>query len=153
MNHLQLYLWLSGCSNMELFRELFSIHTGAPFTTTRFLSLTCMLHVLYMHTQTSSTQHLLGSLTLANPTDVTQMLGWHLRVQRGQRKNKLSWCAFDVMEYFCWSINGSCYWKIHFNSIIWLCLAWNRMWRSLETHLKRNSTIVFVITCHLLINN
>lgn len=32
MNRLQLYWRMGGCSNTELFRELFSIHTDAVFT-------------------------------------------------------------------------------------------------------------------------
>lgn len=76
---------------MELFRELFSVHTGAPFTTnTRLLShmdVVDTVHIDVQHTQVN-TQHLLGSLTLASATDVTQMFGWHLGLQEGQRKTE-----------------------------------------------------------------
>lgn len=107
MNHLQLYRWVSGCSNMELFRELLSIHTGAPFTTARFLSLTCMLQILYTnshpHTQRDMqytqlhTEHLLGSVTLASATDVTDV--WLAsKVTRGAEDDRGDACFLQIFH-------------------------------------------------------
>lgn len=61
MNNLELYRWMSGFSNMELFRELFSKAQVLLFTATRHLSFTYMWQTLYtnshLYTLTCTHKH------------------------------------------------------------------------------------------------
>lgn len=80
---------------MELFRGLFSKQADAPFTSPRLTHMHAAdtvhklppTHTDIEYTQLR-TQHLLGSATLSNATDVTQMFGCHPRLQEEQRRTE-----------------------------------------------------------------